>query len=86
MNCGCGNSIHPERLSLGYKNCTICGEKVAKANKPYGYVCYGHKTAGSIVITNKTMFEQYKNVSSRMAKGCNMSYASRQTTAVEKFV
>ena len=55
--CGCGSDIHPERYALGYKVCLKCGDKNASRNKPYGYVHYGHKTAGSIVITSKKGFD-----------------------------
>jgi hypothetical protein len=82
INCGCGNSIHPDRLALGFKVCVICGEKFAQAKKKFGYVSYGHKTAGAIVITSKAAFENYKTVSSRMAKGSNMGFASRVGTLV----
>lgn len=84
--CGCGNEINPERFALGYKVCLTCGEKFAKNNAPYGYVCYGHKTAGSIVVTNKAMFNQYKKVSYRHCKGSNMASASRQSTSVTTFI
>lgn len=82
MNCGCGNSIHPERLLLGFKVCVICGEKLAQQKKKFGYVSYGHKTAGAIVITSKAALDNYKKVSSRMAKGSNMGFASRVGTLV----
>jgi hypothetical protein len=80
ITCGCGNEIHPERYALGYKVCVTCGEKFAQARKPYGYVSYGHKTAGAIVVTSKAAFVNYRKVSSRMAKGSNMGYASRVGT------
>lgn len=80
-NCGCGNSIHPERYALGYKICLKCGEKSASNKKPFGYVSYGHKTAGAIVITSKAGFDNYSKVSYRKNKGSNMGYASRLTTS-----
>jgi hypothetical protein len=83
--CGCGNEIPQERYDLGYKVCVVCGEKFAQKKKPYGYLNFGHKTAGSIVITNKTMFEQYKAVSYRHCKGSNMASASKQSTCVVNF-
>lgn len=81
MNCSCGNIIPQERLDLGYKVCVNCGEKFAQAKKPYGYMHYGHKTAGAIVITSKAGVDNYKKVSCRMAKGSNMGYASRMTSS-----
>ena len=81
MNCGCGNSIHPERYALGYKVCLTCGDKAAKKNKPFGYVSYGHKTAGAIVITTKKGFDNYNKVSYRKNKGSHMGYASRLNTS-----
>ena len=81
MNCGCGNSIHPERAALGFKVCTVCGERFAQAKKVYGYPHYGHKTAGAIVITSRAGFKNYAKVSSRKGKNCNMSFASRVGTA-----
>lgn len=83
--CGCGNEIAGERYALGFKICTVCGEKFAQVKRPHGYVSYGHKTAGAIVITNKTMFDQYKRVSYRHCKGSNMASASKQGTSVVNF-
>lgn len=80
-NCGCGTEIHPDRYALGYKVCLKCGEKSASKNKPFGYVSYGHKTAGAIVITSKAGFDNYAKVSYRKNKGSNMAYASRMTTS-----
>lgn len=80
-NCGCGNSIPDERLTLGFKVCLPCGERIAQKKKPYGYVHYGHKTAGSIVVTTKAAFDNYSKVSYRMNKGSNMGYASRISTS-----
>jgi hypothetical protein len=79
--CGCGNNIHPERFSLGYKICISCGEKSAQRKRPVGYMHYGHKTAGAIVITNSNGLNNYKKVSYRKCKGSNMGYASRLTTS-----
>ena len=80
-NCGCGNEIPEERLNLGFKVCITCGEKIALKKKPFGYVRYAHKTAGSIVITSKAGFDNYSKVSYRMNKGSNMGYASRISTS-----
>lgn len=80
MNCECGNPIHPERAALGYTVCLTCGEQLAKKQTLRGYLHYGHKTAGTIVLTTQAGFNNYKKVSSRMAKGSNMSYASRVGT------
>jgi hypothetical protein len=79
-NCACGNEIPQERIDLGYKVCVICGEKFAKAKRPVGYMSYGHKTAGAIVITTKSGLDNYKKVSYRQNKGSNMGYASRLST------
>jgi hypothetical protein len=79
--CGCGNAIHPERYALGYRICLTCGEKAAANKKRFGYVSYGHKTAGAIVITSKAGFDNYTKVSYRKNKGSNMGYASRLTTS-----
>jgi len=81
MKCGCGNDIHPERFALGFKVCVVCGEKFAQAKKKFGYVSYAHKTAGTIVMTSKAGFNNYKTVSCRMAKGSNMGFASRVGTS-----
>jgi hypothetical protein len=81
IQCGCGKEIHPERYALGYKVCLTCGEQAARSRKPFGYVAYGHKTAGAIVITSKKGFDNYKKVSYRKNKGSNMGYASRLTTS-----
>jgi len=82
MNCGCGNEIPQERYDLGYKVCVVCGEKFAQKKKPFGAIIYGHKTAGEIQITNKTMFDIYKKVSYRTGKASNMGSASLHTTAI----
>ena len=79
-NCGCGNEISDERYALGYKICLACGEKIAQSKKKYGYVSYGHKTAGAIVVTSKAAVENYKKVSYRHCKGSNMTSASRAGT------
>lgn len=79
-NCACGNHIPTERLQLGYKVCTTCGDKFAIKNKKFGYVHYGHKTSGSIVLTSKDGLNNYKKVSYRKNKGCNLAYASRLST------
>ena len=79
--CGCGNDIHPERYDLGYKVCLSCGEKFASNQKKFGYVHYGHKTAGAIILTTKKGFDNYSKVSYRKNKGSNMGYASRLCTS-----
>lgn len=79
--CSCGNVIHSERFFLGYKICINCGEKSAQRKRPMGYMHYGHKTAGSIVITNDDGLKNYKKVSYRKCKGSNMGYASRLSTS-----
>jgi len=81
MNCKCGRSIPEERVELGYQNCVVCGEKVAQMNRPAGYMHYGHKTAGAIVVTSKRGFDNYRKVSHRQAKGSHMGYASRLGTS-----
>jgi hypothetical protein len=81
IQCGCGKDIHTERYALGYKVCLACGEAAAKRNTPFGYLHFGHKTAGSIVITSKKGFDNYKKVSYRKNKGSNMGYASRLSTS-----
>jgi len=81
IKCGCGNKIHPERYELGYKICLSCGEQSAAKQRPYGYLHFGHKTAGSIVITSKKAFENYSKVSYRKGKASNMAYASRLSTS-----
>jgi hypothetical protein len=80
LTCNCGNTIPFERAELGYRNCLRCGEKIAASKRPAGYVSYGHKTAGAIVITSKAGYDNYRKVSARMNKGSNMGYASRMTT------
>jgi len=80
-NCGCGNEIPEERFNLGFKICLSCGDKIAQKKRPYGYVHYGHKTAGSIVVTTKAGFENYSKVSYRINKGSNMANASRVSTS-----
>jgi hypothetical protein len=81
IHCGCGNEIHPERYELGYKICMSCGEQSAKRNQKYGYLHFGHKTAGSIVITSKKAYDNYAKVSYRKGKASNMAYASRLSTS-----
>ena len=81
IKCVCGNDIHPERYALGYKICLSCGEKFAQKKTPRGYMHYGHKTAGTIVITSKAGFDNYAKVSYRKNKGSNMGYASRLSTS-----
>lgn len=81
-NCVCGNQIPLERLELGYKFCVVCGDKIAAKNKKFGYVCYGHKTAGSIVVATKAAVDNYKKVSQRKGKRSNMAYASKLTTTI----
>jgi len=78
--CGCGNKISEERSILGYKICLSCGEEIARNKSPYGYIHYGHKTAGSIVITSKRGFQNYQKVSYRKNKGSNLAYSSKLTT------
>lgn len=80
-NCGCGNEIPVERLQLGFKVCVVCGEKLAQARRPVGYMHYGHKTAGAIVVTSQRGFDNYRKVSYRKNKGSNMGYASRMNTS-----
>ena len=63
IKCGCGNDIHPERYELGYKICLTCGDKVAQKHKKFGYISYGHKTAGAIVVTAQALAEQGSGVS-----------------------
>lgn len=79
--CGCGKEIAGERYALGFKVCVSCGEKFAQAKRKFGYISYGHKTAGAIVLTSKAGLTNYKSVSSRMAKGSNMGFASRIGTS-----
>lgn len=78
--CGCGNEIPQERCELGYKICTSCGERIAQSKRPVGYISYGHKTAGAIVVTTRAGLDNYKKVSYRHNKGSNMASASRITT------
>lgn len=78
--CGCGKDIPQERIDLGFKVCVVCGERIAQSKRPHGYVCYGHKTAGAIVITSKAGLSNYKKVSYRKNKGSHMGYASRLTS------
>jgi hypothetical protein len=80
IQCGCGNEIPQERFDLGYKICTTCGEKIAQSRKPVGYISYGHKTAGAIVVTTQSGLDNYKKVSYRKNKGSHMGYASRLNT------
>jgi len=80
MTCGCGKDIPQERYDLGFKVCVICGERFAQAKRPHGYVSYGHKTAGAIVITSKAGVENYHKISRRRNKGSNMGSASRMTS------
>lgn len=80
-NCSCGKEIPQERLDLGFKVCVICGERIAQQNRLRGYMHYGHKTAGSIVLTTKAGLRNYQKVSHRQAKGSHMGYASRVGTS-----
>jgi hypothetical protein len=81
MNCGCGREISDERSALGFKVCLVCGERFAQQKRPVGYMHYGHKTAGSIVLTTKAGLKSYMKVSHRQAKGSHMGYASRVGTS-----
>jgi hypothetical protein len=78
--CGCGNEISDVRYDLGFKVCLSCGETIARNKAPRGYIHYGHKTAGAIVITSKFGFENYQKVSYRKNKGSNLAYASKLNT------
>ena len=80
IKCGCGNEIHTERYELGYKICLTCGDQSAKRSQKFGYLHFGHKTAGSIVITSKKAFDNYAKVSYRKGKASNMAYASHLST------
>lgn len=81
MICHCGNEIPQERLDLGFKVCVICGERIANKNRPKGYISYGHKTAGAIVVTTQKGFDNYQRVAYRHSKGSNMASASKVGTS-----
>lgn len=49
MKCFCGAEIPIERSEAGYATCI----EHSNAKKPVGFMVYGHKTAGEIVIVNK---------------------------------
>ena len=46
VKCFCGKIIPEERLEFGFTTCLDC----SKESKPIGFMVYGHKTAGEIVI------------------------------------
>ena len=49
MYCKCGNTVHPVRLELGYKNCVSCSN-----TKTYSYVpIITHKTGNTIQIVSQ---------------------------------
>ena len=49
MYCRCGNTVHPVRLELGYKNCVSCS-----TTKTYSYVpIITHKTGNTIQIVSQ---------------------------------
>lgn len=77
LQCGCGRSIPAERAELGFKCCVVCGERFAQSKKRFGYMVYGHKTAGAILVTSQAGFQNYKAVSSRRSKCSNMGSASK---------
>lgn len=79
--CTCGKEYPIERYELGYRVCLSCGEAHAVKNKKFGYLHFGHKTAGSIVITSKKAYDNYAKVSYRKGKASNMAYASRLSTS-----
>lgn len=81
IKCGCGKEIPQERFDLGFKVCVVCGERIAQSRRQFGYVHYGHKTAGAIVLTTQAGLQNYKKVSHRQAKGSHMGYASRVGTS-----
>ena len=49
MYCRCGNTVHPVRLELGYKNWVSCS-----TTKTYSYVpIITHKTGNTIQIVSQ---------------------------------
>ena len=55
MYCKCGNTVHPVRLELGYKNCVSCS-----TTKTYSYVpIITHKTGNTIQIVSQEVPHQY---------------------------
>jgi hypothetical protein len=44
--CHCGQEIPEERIEMGFNTCIAH----ASASKKVGYMVYGHKTAGEVVI------------------------------------
>ena len=58
--CGCGNNIEPERVSLGFINCSSCAHRGADTPRVKGRMVYGHKTAGEIEIMTAETFNSNK--------------------------
>lgn len=59
MNCGCGNYIPSERISLGYKTCTTCAQAAYKG-KPRGVLVFDHKTAPTLQIMSSETWKTQK--------------------------
>mgnify|MGYP001298274859 CR=1 FL=1 len=65
MYCKCGNTVHPVRLELGYKNCVSCS-----TTKTYSYVpIITHKTGNTIQIVPKHVADNINKLASRKGYG-----------------
>ena len=65
MYCKCGNTVHPVRLELGYKNCVSCS-----TTKTYSYVpIITHKTGNTIQIVSKSQAKRMRKLSARRGYG-----------------
>ena len=61
MICNCGNHIEKERLELGLKICKSCAFTGKDVGKVRGTMVYTHKTAPSIQIMKKEVFEKTRS-------------------------
>lgn len=53
----CGESVHPDRFSLGYRFCLLCGEEQAKLQSRY-HVTAPLNKSNYLLITDLTQLRQ----------------------------
>ena len=61
LKCFCGREIPEERIEFGFKTCV----EHSGAKQSIGFMSYGHKTAGEVVIISGSDKEQQ-----RIARRC----------------
>ena len=57
MHCKCGNLIEKERSNLNLTSCKSCAFTGKDVGKVRGTMIYSHKTAPTLQIMNKEVFE-----------------------------